>query len=158
MKWHRFRFRIVGFALGAWLLGSESPAQANETSPVGYWKTIDDDGKTEKSIVRIYEKNGKLHGKIVKIINPDKPNPVCDKCSGSRKDQPVLGMVFMWNLKKDGDEWSGGRILDPENGKDYKCYIALKDGGKKLKVRGYVGVSLFGRTQHWFRTSPPSEE
>jgi uncharacterized protein (DUF2147 family) len=125
-------------------------------SPVGYWKTIDDDGKTEKSIVQIYKKGDKVFGKIVELINPDEPNPVCDKCKGKRKNQPIVGLEIIWDLEEDGDEWSGGRILDPENGKDYSCYIEVKEGGKKLKVRGYLGISLFGRTQYWHRAAPPA--
>jgi uncharacterized protein (DUF2147 family) len=128
-------------------------ARAEAPSPVGAWKTIDDKSKLPRSIVRITEKDGKLVGVIEKLFpiagQPD--DPICDKCEGARKDQKVVGMTILWDLVQDGDEWSGGRILDPENGKTYKCYIEVVDGGKKLKVRGYLGISMFGRTQHWLK-------
>lgn len=128
-------------------------ALAQEATPVGRWTTIDDETKKPKSVISIYEENGKLFGKIEKLFrepNEDQ-NPVCDKCEGALKNQPIIGMVIMRDLKKDDDEWSGGTILDPGNGKTYKCKIAVEDGGKKLKVRGYIGLSLIGRTQRWVR-------
>jgi uncharacterized protein (DUF2147 family) len=130
-------------------------ARADAPSPVGYWVTIDDDGRTKKSIVQIYKQGDQVFGKIVRLINPPEPNPVCHRCSGKRKDKPVIGMVIIWDLERDGEKWSGGRILDPKNGKDYSCTIAVKDGGKKLEVRGYIGLSLFGRSQYWLRAQPP---
>ena len=128
-------------------------ALAQEATPVGRWTTIDDETKKPKSVIAIYEEDGKLFGKIEKIFPEpgEKPDPVCEKCEGTLKDQPIIGMVIMRNLKKDDDEWSGGTILDPKNGKTYKCKIAVEDKGKKLKVRGYIGMSLLGRTQHWVR-------
>jgi uncharacterized protein (DUF2147 family) len=130
-------------------------ALAQEASPVGRWTTIDDETKKPKSVIAIYEENGKLYGKIEKLFRePNEPeNPVCDKCEGALKNQPILGMVILRDLKKDDDEWTGGTILDPGNGKTYKCKIAVQDGGKKLKVRGYIGMSLLGRTQHWVRAT-----
>jgi uncharacterized protein (DUF2147 family) len=128
-------------------------ALAQEASAVGRWTTIDDETKKPKSVIAIYEENGKLFGKIEKLFrepNEDQ-NPVCDKCEGALKNQPILGMVILRDLKKDDDEWSGGTILDPANGKTYKCKISVEGGGKKLKVRGYIGLSLIGRTQHWVR-------
>jgi uncharacterized protein (DUF2147 family) len=127
----------------------EQPAQ----TPVGMWTTIDDETKKPKSVIAIYEEGGKLFGKIEKIFpDPNQPeNPVCDKCEGALKNKPIIGMVILQNLKKDDDEWTGGTIMDPANGKTYKCKIAVEDGGKKLKVRGFVGMSLFGRTQHWVK-------
>jgi uncharacterized protein (DUF2147 family) len=128
-------------------------ALAQEASPVGRWTTIDDETKKPKSVIAIYEENGKLFGKIEKLFREpnEEPNPVCDKCEGALKNQPILGMVILRDLKKDDDEWSGGKILDPGNGKTYKCKIAVEDGGKKLKVRGYIGMALIGRTQYWVR-------
>lgn len=122
-------------------------------SPVGLWKTVDDKSGKVRSIVRISEANGELSGKIEKLFRDpgEEPNPKCDKCEGVRKDQPVLGMVFMSGLKKDGDEFSGGEILDPDNGKVYRSKMSLIEGGKKLKVRGYIGTPLFGRSQVWVR-------
>jgi uncharacterized protein (DUF2147 family) len=130
-------------------------ALAQEASAVGRWTTIDDETKKPKSVILIYEDGGKLFGKIEKLYREpnEEPNPVCDKCEGALKNQPILGMVILRNLEKDDDEWSGGTILDPGNGKTYKCKIAVEDGGKKLKVRGYIGMSLLGRTQHWVRAT-----
>jgi len=143
--------RWLGLATLTVLFATSALAQA--PSAVGRWTTIDDETKKPKSVINIYEENGKLFGKIEKLfLEPnEKQNPVCDKCEGALKNQPILGMVIMRDLQKDDDEWSGGKILDPANGKTYKCKIAVEDGGKKLKVRGYIGMSLLGRTQHWVR-------
>lgn len=116
----------------------------------GKWKTVDDSTGEARSIIEIYEDNGKVYGKIVDLINPKQKNPICDKCCCEYKDQPVVGLTFIKGLQKDGDEYNGGKILDPENGKLYKCYITLEDE-VTLKVRGYIGISLLGRTQYWYR-------
>jgi uncharacterized protein (DUF2147 family) len=124
-----------------------------DDSPVGRWKTYDDETNKAKSIVAIRMEGGKLRGAIESLFrepNEDQ-DPKCDKCEGAKKDQRIIGMEILWDLVKDDDEWSGGRIMDPENGKDYKCFIQVMDGGRRLKVRGYLGVSLFGRTQYWQR-------
>lgn len=129
-------------AVGSWAQGT----------PVGLWKTIDDDGKTEKSLVRITESGGALTGKIEKIFDPAKQDSKCDKCSDDRKDQPVLGMTILRDLKQDADDkeiWSGGEVLDPNNGKVYKTRLKPIDGGKQLQMRGYIGP--FYRTQVWHR-------
>ena len=117
---------------------------------IGKWKTIDDETGKAKSIVEVYEKSGKIYGKIIEIIDEENRNRKCDLCTGIEKDKPILGMVIIKGLTKDDDEYSGGKILDPKNGKQYKCYITL-DGKDKLKVRGYIGISLLGRTQTWAR-------
>ena len=117
---------------------------------IGKWKTIDDETGKAKSIVEIYEKSGKIYGRILEILEEENRNRKCDLCTGIEKDKPILGMVIIKGLTKDGDEYSGGKILDPKNGKQYKCYITL-DGKDKLKVRGYIGISLLGRTQTWAR-------
>jgi uncharacterized protein (DUF2147 family) len=129
------------------------PAFADDASPVGLWKNIDDVSGKPKALIRISESNGVLQGKIEKLFRPadQEQNPKCDKCTDARKDQPILGMVFMSGLKKDGDEYTGGEILDPDNGKVYKSKMELADGGKKLKVRGYIGVPMLGRSQTWLR-------
>jgi len=123
-----------------------------QSTPVGLWKTIDDDGKTEKSLVRITDSGGVLSGKIEKIFDPAKQDSTCDKCTDERKDKPVLGMVILRNLKQDPDDqatWSGGEVLDPNNGKTYKARLKPLDGGKQLQMRGYLGP--FYRTQVWLR-------
>ena len=126
--------------------------QVQAQSPLGTWKTIDDVEKRAKSLLEIYEVNGKLHGKVIKTFPgpDDDPNPICDQCSGAKKNKPIIGMEIMWDLEKDGDEWEGGKIMDPENGKVYDCYIELVNP-TKLKVRGFIGFSLLGRTQYWYR-------
>jgi uncharacterized protein (DUF2147 family) len=130
-----------------------SSALAQAPSAVGRWTTIDDATKKPKSVVTIWEENGKLYGKIEKLFREpnEEQNPVCDKCEGALKNQPITGMTILRDLKKDGSEWSGGNILDPANGKTYNCIVAVEDGGKKLKVRGFIGVPLLGRTQYWVR-------
>ena len=122
-------------------------------SPLGRWKTVDDLTGKAKSIVLIWEQNGKLFGRVQKLVNPDPkdPNPRCNGCSGDQKDKPVVGLQIMQNLSKDKDGWSGGTILDPATGKIYKCLLSVLDGGAKLKVRGFIGISLLGRTQYWQR-------
>lgn len=119
-------------------------------SVIGKWKTIDDETGQEKSIVEVYEKNGKIYGKIIEVLDKDKKNKKCTACEGDDKNKPIEGMVIIKGLTKDGAEYSGGKILDPSNGKLYKCYITL-EGNSKLKVRGYVGISLLGRTQYWIK-------
>lgn len=116
----------------------------------GKWKTIDDETGEPKSIVEIYEQNGKIYGKVVEILNPAKKNAKCTKCKGADKDKPIVGLVIIKGLVKDGDEWTDGDILDPNKGKLYSCTIEL-DGKDKLEVRGYMGISLLGRTQTWHR-------
>jgi len=130
-----------------------STLHANEPSPSGLWKTIDDNTGLAKGLVRIGEVNGRFEGKIEKIFPKpgDNPAPKCDKCDGTRKNQPVLGMTILWGLAKQTDDYQGGEILDPENGKTYRAKMKLTDGGKKLEVRGFIGVSLFGRSQIWLR-------
>ena len=124
-------------------------------SPAGKWKTIDDVTGKEKSIVTIWEDNGKIFGKVETVIEHpgETPKKICDECPGDLKGQPIEGLRIMWDLQKDGDTWSGGQILDPKNGKVYKCKIWLEDKGKKLMVRGYIGFSLLGRSQEWIRLS-----
>jgi uncharacterized protein (DUF2147 family) len=109
-----------------------------QSSPAGLWRTIDDDGKTERSLVRISDAGGTLTG---------------TDCEGTRKDQPVLGMTIIEGVRagSSADQWDGGTILDPNNGKVYKVRMTLKDGGRTLDVRGYVGMPLLGRTQTWQR-------
>ncbi len=128
-------------------------AFADDSSPVGVWKTVDDKTGKVRSLVRISEVNGELQGKIEKLfLAPEEDqNPKCIKCTDARKDQPVLGMVFLSGLKKDGDVYADGQILDPDNGKVYKSKAELIESGKKLKVRGYIGTPILGRSQIWLR-------
>jgi len=124
-----------------------------QATPVGLWRTIDDESKAEKSQVRISDVGGVLTGKVEKIADPAKQDSTCLECSDERKGQKVLGMTIIRGAKLDADKgrWDGGDILDPNNGKVYKLLLKPIDGGKKLEVRGFIGVSLFGRTQTWLR-------
>lgn len=128
-------------------------AWAQSTSPVGTWKTIDDKTGNPKALVRITEDGGVLTGKIEKLFRgpEEDQNPMCVKCEGARKDQPIIGMTILSGLKKDGNEWTGGEILDPAAGKTYRSKATLKNGGNTLEVRGYIGTPLLGRTQTWMR-------
>jgi len=123
---------------------------AQNQTVIGKWKTIDDETGKAKSIVEIYEKSGKIYGKVVEILDVEHKNDVCSECSGSDKNKPILGMIIIKGLTKEGSEYTNGKILDPKNGKAYKCFITL-ESKDKLKVRGFIGVSLFGRTQYWYR-------
>ncbi|MDV7137363.1 DUF2147 domain-containing protein [Maribacter sp. TH_r10] len=118
-------------------------------SITGQWETYDDETKEKKAIIEIYKTDNLYFAKIVKSFKSDK-NAVCDNCKGAKKGKPISGLVIIENIKKDDDEFNGGTILDPENGKIYKCYLELVNKNK-LKVRGFLGVSLFGRTQYWIR-------
>ena len=141
-------------ALTAILLAcSASSAAASDATPLGLWTTIDDRSGKVRSEVRIYEREGALHGRIEKIILPGKHNR-CVACTDERRDQPALGLVIIRNMKRDGDAWSGGDVLDPENGKVYAGTLRLEDDGRVLKLRGFVGVPMFGRTQTWTRAAP----
>lgn len=126
---------------------------AQGTSIVGKWKTIDDDTNEPKSIVEIFERDGKIYGKIVKLFRkPDEdPNPTCKSCADDdpRKDHPIIGMEIIKDMVKKGDEYSGGTILDPgdDSGDVYTCKLWPEDG--KLMVRGYI--AFFFRTQTWHK-------
>lgn len=130
------------------------PVAADPASPVGLWRTIDDKLGKERSLVRIVESDGTYRGQVEKLFNrqpDDDPDGICRKCEGERKNQPIVGMTILWGLKPEGGQYSGGEILDPKNGKVYRAQMKLIEGGKKLEVRGYIGVSLFGRSQTWIR-------
>ena len=143
---------VTRFITAAMLCCLALVASASD-SPVGVWRTIDDKTHKEKSLVRITEQNGELRGTIEKLFR--EPNeeqaPNCDKCQGDKHNKPVIGMMILNGMKKQGDEYAGGEILDPANGKTYKCKMWTSEGGKKLNVRGFIGVSLLGRTQVWVR-------
>ncbi|MCW2118864.1 DUF2147 domain-containing protein [Flavobacterium sp. 7A] len=119
-------------------------------SIIGKWKTIDDETGEAKSIVEIYERSGKIYGKVTEILDAKRAKSICQDCSGDDANKPILGLTIIKGLKKDGKEYNSGEILDPTNGKLYRCLIELKEKDK-LKVRGYIGISLFGRTQYWYR-------
>jgi len=131
----------------------EATAPVASDTPVGTWTQVDDETGRPKSIIEISEApDGTLQGVVKQVLFSEQgPHPVCDKCEGERYNKPVEGMTIMWGVKKDGDVWDGGQILDPHNGKTYKVKLQLTDGGRKLDVHGYIGISLFGRSQVWVR-------
>ena len=139
--------------VSAALLALASLATAQEATPVGLWKNIDDVSGKPKALIRITDNKGELRGQIEKLFPAPgaDPNPRCGLCQGANKDVPVIGMVFMSGLRKSGDEYTGGEILDPDNGKVYRSKMTLVDGGKKLNVRGYIGMPMLGRSQVWVR-------
>ena len=118
---------------------------------VGTWKSIDDATGKEKSYVQLYEENGKTYGKVVKFLDPKSDhNRVCAKCTDWRKDQKIMQMMIVRDMKLSGSTWKGGKILDPENGKEYTCTMWFENGKpNELRLRGWVGP--FYRTQTWFR-------
>lgn len=118
---------------------------------LGVWITIDDKTHKPRGTVRLYEENGAIFGKIETSLNPKDATEVCDLCDGERRNKPIIGLVFVRNMKKQGAEYGGGDILDPDTGKVYRCKMTLEDGGKRLVVRGFIGFSLLGRSQTWTR-------
>ena len=143
-------------AVACLLAGAAFAAAGQATSPAGVWRTVDDGTKKDKSLVRIVETNGVYSGRVEKFLDPESPkDAVCKDCSDERKDKPILGMTIIRNMKQSTDDkavYEGGDILDPNNGKVYKSKMKLIDGGSKLEVRGFIGISLLGRTQTWIRT------
>lgn len=125
-------------------------------SPIGKWQTVDDETGKPRSIVQVIEENGQLQGRIKEVFyRPGEgPSDVCAKCTGVFHNQPILGLTFLWGLIKEKDNsWGAGRVLDPHNGKIYRCKLTMSDDGQELSVRGYIGVPLLGRTQTWYRLS-----
>ncbi|MBA4213911.1 MAG: DUF2147 domain-containing protein [Polaromonas sp.] len=144
---------MIKTVVGTLALSLASLSALAQMSPVGLWKTIDDDSKKEKSLVRIKETNGVFSGTIEKFLDPaTKPDSVCDKCTDDRKDKLVLGMTILRGLKvsdSDATVFEGGTIVDPNNGKLYRTRLKPVEDGKKLEMRGYIGP--FYRTQVWLR-------
>ena len=126
-----------------------------QTSPVGLWKTFDDENGKAKSVIRIVESQGRLTGRIEKLLDPaDSVEAKCDLCLDERRNQPILGLVILRNFvpsEGKSNRWEGGDILDPENGKIYRAHLTLSEDRRQLDVRGYIGISIIGRTQHWRR-------
>ncbi len=141
------------FGLAAALLLALSPAlhATDLASPVGDWRTFDDHTGHERSLVRISEENGALVAHLLSTTDPADGTRICDKCDGDRRDQPVIGLEFMRGMRADGDKWDGGRLLDPETGSVYRGEMHLEDNGRKLVLRGYIGMPMFGRSQTWLR-------
>jgi uncharacterized protein (DUF2147 family) len=150
----------IGATLAGALLAQSASAFADgmltKTTPVGVWQSIDDHTHRPKALVQIMQNDdGTLSGKVIQGLDSgDSPDRRCTQCTDARKDQKILGMTIIRRMKQDGDAWDGGDILDPENGKVYRCKMRLEDGGQKLVVRGHIGISLIGRSQTWIRQAP----
>ncbi|WP_201576446.1 DUF2147 domain-containing protein [Psychrobacter okhotskensis] len=139
---------LLTFTAGALLSTSVFAASLNGSQ----WQTIDDKTGEKKAIIQLSESNGKVSGKIIKVLNKENAKAVCTKCPGSLKNQPVEGLQILSGLKADGNnKWSDGKLVDPESGKTYSGKLMLSDNGQSLDLRGYVGSPLFGRSQTWKR-------
>ncbi len=143
---------MVRFAVLVFLVALLARPLTAQNSPVGFWRTVSDvDGKPT-SVVEISKSGDYLVGTVRDFLIPvDSADQFCRRCTGSRKGQPIIGMQILWGMRPDGDEWNGGAILDPDNGKVYKAKMKLTDNGKTLIVRGFIGFSFLGRSQAWTR-------
>ena len=130
-----------------------SLAWGQEPTPLGIWKSIDDHTNRPAALIRITEVEGQFQGRIEKIFPApgESENPLCEECEGDLKNQPIVGMTILKNLRLAGDEYTEGRILDPDSGKIYRCTLKILEGGNKLVIRGFVGIPLLGRSQVWLR-------
>ena len=127
-------------------------AQKSYDTPVGRWWTISDVTGKYNGTVEIVDHGGELLGQVIAGRNPATfGTELCSKCPGDRHNKPMKGLLVISGVRRDGDVWDGGEILDPDTGKTYRVKLKLIEGGKKLLVRGYIGFSLFGRTQTWTR-------
>ncbi len=142
--------RLAG-AMLLWIGLLPTLAAAQPATPVGIWRTFDDRTGRERGAVAIEQQGSVLTGRIIDTADPADASRVCGNCKDARKDRPIVGLVILTGMRPDGDEWTGGEILDPETGSVYRCTLRLEAGGTKLNVRGYVGLSLFGRSQTWIR-------
>ena len=144
---------VIVVAMTAMLCGAAIAQSPGSPSPLGLWQTVDDKTGKPAGLVRLYESGGKIFGKIEKSFRVGADEHSCVACTDERRNQPILGLVIIRSMERDGDEYRGGDILDPDNGSVYRCILQLQDGGRKLRVRGYLGISLLGRTQTWERIS-----
>lgn len=127
-----------------------------QAAPIeGTWVTIDDKDGSQKSLIELkINAQNELTGTITRLLQEKNQGLICEKCPGTFKDKPVEGLTIMWGLRPAGEgQWREGKILDPKSGKIYKARVELSDDGQELNVRGFVGFSLFGRSQTWQRQS-----
>ncbi len=141
------RYLQILFVLIFGMLTASSSIEAQ--SITGLWETYDDITKEKKAVIEIYEEQQLYFARIAESF-VGQENATCQTCKGKNKGQPIIGLVIIEDIMKDGDEYSGGTILDPENGETYSCYLELMEENR-LKVRGYLGFAIFGRTQYWLR-------
>lgn len=140
---------VFVFAVGN--LNATEPA-ADPQSPIGYWETISDVNRKPRSVMHLYEEGGILYGKAVKsLVTGETLERPCEKCPDEFHNQTIAGMRVVWGLKEVNGEWKGGRVLDPDTGNIYRCKLSVSEDGRRLNIRGYLGISLLGRTQTWNR-------
>jgi uncharacterized protein (DUF2147 family) len=143
---------LASAVAGAQPATAPTDAAKAAASPAGLWRTIDDNTGKPSALVRIVVRDGVASGMVERDLDPAaKPDDACQACTDERKGQRIVGLPIIRNLRPEGERWGGGDILDPDNGKVYSARIKLIDGGRKLEVRGFLGVSLLGRTQVWER-------
>jgi uncharacterized protein (DUF2147 family) len=147
---HKLIFALCAVVLFA---GSSTPLRAQEPSAVGLWEQVDERSGRAESWFKITERNGIYEGAIVKIFPKpgDDENWVCDKCEGAEKGAPVLGLKLIKGMRRNGMGYENGTIMDPRDGSVYRALMTLSPDGQHLEVRGYLGISLFGRSQTWNR-------
>ena len=139
---------LIALSAGALLSTSVFAVSLNGTQ----WQTIDDKTGEKKAVIQLTESGGKVSGKIIKVLNKEKADALCTKCPGSLKNKPVEGLQILSGLKADGNnQWSDGKLVDPASGKTYSGKLTLSDNGQSLKLRGFVGTPVFGRSQTWQR-------
>lgn len=143
---HTLKF-LLGFVALALFAQGPSPL----ANPVGVWQTIDDKTGQVRGTVKLYAEGDEVFGRIASSVNPKDATDVCDLCPGDRKNKPILGLVILRRMKQTGSEWGGGDILDPDTGFLYRCKFRMMENGAKMTLRGYLGVSLLGRSQIWIR-------
>ena len=155
--------RIVGVVMAAWLQTSmmvgvvlftaAAPLGAAEPTAAGLWEQIDDKTGKPESWFKITERNGVYEGALVKIFSKpgEDENWVCDKCEGADRGRPVLGLTLIKDMRRNGLSYENGTIMDPRDGSVYRALMRLSPDGEKLEMRGYLGISLFGRSQGWNR-------
>ena len=141
---------MVGLATAA-PASAAGAASAGEPREIGLWQTISDVTGKPEGYIRVWLEGDELRGKIERGMPGDDPNELCTKCPGERKNQRKIGMTILTGLHRGDEWWSGGEILDPDDGHIYRCKVRVVDSGRKLEVRGYIGFSLLGRTQTWVR-------
>ena len=126
---------------------------AQSASPVGLWKTYSDRTGEADGLVRIVEERGEYVGRVEKVFSPpnESQNPLCERCPGELRDKPVVGIAILRGIRRGQAGYTEGTILDPDEGENYRCTITVKDAGRRLEIRGFVGLPLFGRTQLWTR-------
>ena len=139
---------LIALSAGALISTSVFAVSLNGTQ----WQTIDAKTGEKKAVIQLTESGGKVSGKIIKVLNKEKADALCIKCPGSLKNKPVEGLQILSGLKADGNnQWSDGKLVDPESGITYSVKLTLSDNGQSLKLRGFVGTPVFGRSQTWQR-------